>query len=76
MAEEYFGYLSQQNKQSSYTFNEILSIITMMNQFDLIKFIPYDDVVIPPDCDDRELTDFEKDMLTTIVRVRSISFGF
>ncbi len=76
LAEEYFGYLSQQNKQSSYTFNEILSIITMMNQFDLIKFTPYDDVVIPPDCDDRELTDFEKDMLTTIVRVRSIFFDF
>ncbi len=76
LAEDYFDYLAETNEQSKYSFNEVLSILTMMKQFDLIKFTFYDDVVIPPDCDDRELTDFEREMLTTIVRVRSISFDF
>lgn len=39
LAEQYFDELNEANEQSVYTFNEILSIITMMKHYEIISFI-------------------------------------
>lgn len=76
LAEDYFAYLAEIKEQSVYSFHEILSILTMMNQYNLIHFTTCGEALILPDSSDENLSDFEMEMSTSIVRVRSISFGF
>ncbi len=74
LTEQYFDELIEENRQSLYAFNEIFSIITMMNQYDLINF--HRCTAVPLDSTDKGLSNPKKGMLTPAVYKIRISFNF